>query len=123
MVKSSPGIIIVASKSANIRFLPLNSSLANANAESIITVNSKEYKQLGMFYILMSQATKSTVDIELSVTDTNSEVIRSGVSIDFIPIQRNYKTNVVGGLLTGSVKYNISIEDAFANDEHKMELN
>ena len=41
MVKSSPGIIIVASKNANNVFLPLNSRRANANAESTVMIRDK----------------------------------------------------------------------------------
>ena len=42
MVKSSPGIIIVASKNANKAFLPLNSKRENANAaRMVITKDNK----------------------------------------------------------------------------------
>jgi hypothetical protein len=54
---------------------------------------------------------KSLTHIEFTIKDgsVSEKVIRSNVQIVNVPIQRNYKTNIVGGLLTGTITYNISL--------------
>ena len=94
-----------------------------ATAGGTIIVNGKNYKQLGMYYVLMAETEQRTIDINYSVADTEENPIRSGAEITFIPIQRNYKTNVVGGLLTGKITYNITIDDEFNTSQNNNELN
>lgn len=71
------------------------------------------YKKIAMCYVMMDatqQADKTNVDIRYTITDQKGAAIRSDVSIYAIPLQSNYKTNVVGGLLTGTVTYTISLD-------------
>ena len=72
-----------------------------------ISVNSKDYKQLGTYYLFEDD--KSNINITYSVADNNANNIRSNVEILNVPVWKNYKTNVVGGLLTGTITYNITI--------------
>jgi len=72
-----------------------------------ISVNSKDYKQLGTYYLFEDD--KSNINITYSVADNNANDIRSNVEILNVPVWKNYKTNVVGGLLTGTITYNITI--------------
>ena len=55
------------------------------------------------------------------VDDNELKVIRSNVQIRNVPIQRNYKTNIVGGLLTGTITYNISL-GGFADQDKNQTL-
>lgn len=71
------------------------------------------YKKIAMCYVMMDatqQADKTNVDIRYTITDQKGDAIRSDVSIYAIPLQSNYKTNVVGGLLTGTVTYTVSLD-------------
>lgn len=87
-------------------------------ASGTLIVENTEYKLLGMCYVLMAEAEKETLYINYSVTDTQNEIISSNNSIPFVPVQRNYKTNIVGSLLTGTVNYQITIGEDFNNEEH-----
>lgn len=82
-----------------------------------LTVNDKTYKSIASCYVL-PDAQKENFDITYTINDQNSSAIRSNASISSIPLQANYKTNVVGGLMTGVIKYEISIQQAFNNAEH-----
>lgn len=80
------------------------------------TVDEKIYKNIAMCYVL-PDAQKENFDITYSIYDQNGDAIRSNVAINAVPLQANYKTNVVGGLLTGTVTYSVSIQQDFSTDE------
>ena len=87
-----------------------------------LTVDGVTYRQLGTFYVLMAEEEQKTINLKYSVYDTSDQPIRSDVDIIHIPVQRNFKTNIVGGLLTGTISYGISISEGFSNTEHNNEL-
>lgn len=82
---------------------------------SEFTVEEKTYKNIAMCYVL-PDAQKENFDITFSVYDQDGDAIRSDVAINAVPLQANYKTNIVGGLLTGTVTFNISLQETFDND-------
>ena len=85
---------------------------------SKFTVEEKSYKNIAMCYVL-PDAQKENFDITYSIYDQNSKAIRSDVVINAVPLQANYKTNVVGGLLTGIVTYNITLQTEYNNTENQ----
>lgn len=87
-----------------------------------LSVGENTYKSIAMCYIL-SESTKETKSITYSIYDQNGNAIREDVGIDYVPLQRNYKTNIVGGLLTGTVSYTIGFDEEFsADNEHGIEI-
>lgn len=80
------------------------------------------YKSLAMCYVL-AESEKQNADITYSVYDQNGNAIREDVTINHVPLQRNYKTNLVGGLLTGTISYSIFFDnELLTDDEHNMEI-
>ncbi len=86
-----------------------------------LTVNNTPYKSIASCYVL-PKAQKENFDITYTVNDQNSSAIRSDVTINSIPLEANYKTNVVGSLLTNTITYEIIIDKGFASNEHNKEL-
>lgn len=86
-----------------------------------LTVNNTVYKSIASCYVL-PDAEKENFDITYTIKDQSSAEIRSNVTINSVPLQANYKTNVVGGLLTGTVTYNISLEEDFNTSENNKEI-
>lgn len=70
------------------------------------------YKNIAQCFILPG-VQKENFDITFTLYDQNNKVIRDDVVIYNVPLQTNYKTNIVGGLLTGTVTYEISFEEGF----------
>ncbi len=87
-----------------------------------LKVAENTYKSLGSFFVLLPEAEEQTLDIKFTILDADDQSIREDVFIPHIPVQRNYKTNVVGGLLTGTVNYQVTISDGFSNTEHNKVL-
>ena len=75
------------------------------------------YEYMAMNYLLVS-ADKALVDVEFAYTNGTAEKVRT---VGSVPVQRNYRTNIYGQLLTSDVDINVTIEpgfdDAF-NNEH-----
>ena len=78
----------------------------NADAEGV---------QLLAVDYLFTGGVKSLVDVEFTYTDVNGKVAAAGEVMEFaaVPVQRNYRTNIVGSLLTSDGKFNIEIKPGF----------
>ena len=71
-------------------------------------VQPDTYKYLAMNYLLVS-STKSIADVEMSYDDQTRTYTN-------IPLQRNYRTNIYGSLLTKGIGFNVEIEKDFDGD-------
>ena len=66
------------------------------------------YKYLTMNYILIGED-KETVD----VTWTSDNASRPSVTFYSVPVQRNYRTNIFGALLTNPAEYDVEIKPGY----------
>ena len=73
------------------------------------------YEYLSMNYLLMS-ADKQLVDLEFTVKAADGSTRTLPVSA--VPVQRNYRTNIYGSLLTNSVNINVEIVPAFEEPDN-----
>ena len=76
------------------------------------------YDYLSMNYLLMS-ADKQLVDVEFTVTAEGGATRTLPVSA--VPVQRNYRTNIYGSLLTNSVNINVEIVPDFNKPDYEMD--
>ena len=69
---------------------------------------------------LFTGGEKSLVDVEFTYTDVNGKVDAAGEVMEFasVPVQRNYRTNIVGSLLTSDGNFNIETKPGFEEYEH-----
>ena len=67
------------------------------------------YKYLSMNYVLVPDY-KTVADVTLDYTNGSTPMTRTFTSV---PLQRNYRTNIYGSLLTNSVDFNVEIVPAF----------
>ena len=85
-----------------------------------IVVGGNTYDLLTVNYLFGYKGDKKLVDATLTYKYGSNEV-----SADFssVPIQQNYRTNIIGSLLTSEGKFNIEIEEGFADEEHTADEN
>ena len=76
------------------------------------------YDYLAMNYLLMS-TDKQLVDLEFTVKAADGSTRTLPVSA--VPVQRNYRTNIYGSLLTNSVNINVEIVPAFEEPDYEMD--
>ena len=80
-----------------------------------ITVNNISYKYLAMAYVL-ADADGSTHDVEFTFYRSDGRDV-SDLTVTGMPIQANFRTNIVGTLLTQSEDYNIEIDANFGQPD------
>ncbi|MEE0864905.1 MAG: DUF6562 domain-containing protein, partial [Alistipes sp.] len=69
-----------------------------------------------MNYLLVG-ADKETVEVEFSYTDGSNAKTRT---VGSVPVQRNYRTNIYGKLLTSDVDINITIEPEYEEPDYSL---
>ncbi len=76
------------------------------------------YEYLSMSYLL-ADTTPSSHKMSFTFTDESETAqapfIYSG--LEFVPIQRNWRTNIVGRILTGDISFNIKIDPIYENEQ------
>ncbi len=76
------------------------------------------YDYLSMNYLLMS-TDKQLVDVEFTVTAKGGAT--RTIPVSSVPVQRNYRTNIYGSLLTNSVNINVEIVPDFNKPDYEGE--
>ena len=110
----------------------VNYSLANIPADpAILEVDTdgdgtkEEYNWLSMSYILPADKTtgynKTTLDnVAFEFAPTAGEKIEFNQGLNAVPVQRNWRTNILGKILTGDITFNISIDPIYEDDENYL---
>ncbi len=80
----------------------------------------ENYVWLSMSYVLPLHRTNSNLLENLEFTFDpeagNDYVLNEG--LNSVPVQANYRTNIVGTILTGAIDFNITIDPIFTNDHN-----
>ena len=82
-----------------------------------LTVGGEEYHYLSMSYILAAE--KATVGAAYEFEGSVKVSLSEGLSS--VPVQRNWRTNIIGRLLTGTIDFEIVVDGDFY-DNHNVEL-
>ena len=81
------------------------------------------YEYLAMNYLLVA-ADKETMEVTFGCTDdvNNAAAAESyvGHTIGSVPVQRNYRTNIFGNLLTSDVDIHVSIDNFYEDEEYAV---
>ena len=83
----------------------------------------EDYKYLSMNYILPYDATTGDAsttleDLEFTFRSVAGNDITLTKGLDAVPVQRNWRTNIVGQILSGDLSLNISIVPGFNGDNN-----
>ena len=82
----------------------------------------EDYKYLSMCYILPNETTTGTAKTTAGTTFTfhpqagNDITLSDGLQA--IPVQRNYRTNIVGKILSGEVSFNVKVDPIYDGDHN-----
>lgn len=83
-------------------------------AEDLKNVGGKTYEYLAMNYVLVD-AEKSLVDAKFTLNNGETEIAE--LSVPNLPVQRNYRTNIVGNILTNQAVFDVVVDEEFEEDE------
>ncbi|WP_304217267.1 DUF6562 domain-containing protein [Phocaeicola plebeius] len=78
----------------------------------------EDYVYLSMSYILANDATtgyaKTTLeDLDFTFAPKSGNNINFSEGLNAVPVQRNWRTNIIGKILTGDVTFNITIDPIY----------
>ena len=82
------------------------------------TANGNTYDYLALNYLLVG-TDKGVVDCEFTYTDGTTN---GSKTISNVPVQRNYRTNIFGSILTGAVDLGITIDPAFEEPDYNYDM-
>lgn len=79
-----------------------------------LKVGNVEYTYIGTAYLLVNdgEPLKDNVSITIYDNDANKTEINT-LSYDNVPFKRNYRTNILGALLTNPIEFNIVVDERF----------
>ncbi|MBP3289931.1 MAG: hypothetical protein J6L75_03080, partial [Alistipes sp.] len=87
-------------------------------ATGTITANGKTYSHIAMNYVLVNE--KELVDVTLTLaedaTEGTADLTRNYTSV---PVQRNYRTNIIGNILTSTADFNVEIKPGFTEPAYE----
>ena len=88
----------------------------NLIPEGNLTVNTTEYKKVAMNYALVpaTQDNSATVDVYYEI-NTNNGTVKN--TIPNVPVKKNYRTNIIGNLLTSNATYTIEVKPGFEDGD------
>ena len=82
----------------------------------------EDYEYLSMSYILPNDATDGTqktlasAEFTFKAASGTEIVVKNG--LQNLPLQRNYRTNIVGNILSGTTTFTVVVDPAFSTPDH-----
>ena len=90
----------------------------NALAAGKMTIKGKDYDYLAMNYLLVNE--KKTVEVGFGVKSTKNE--ERAITFNNVPVQRNFRTNIYGSLLTNALNVNVEIIPGFNEPDYEVNV-
>ena len=93
---------------------------AEIEKDEVFPVTGYEY--LAMNYILVNE--QETIEVEFSYTNENTTgqvVSTKTCNVGSVPVQRNYRTNIYGAILTSNVDIKVEIVPGYEEPAHEVE--
>ena len=100
--------------------LAANTIPASATPSRTLTVSGTNYKYIGLNYLLVgNEGQQSLIKADLQIFkegDDNTPV--NTLAFSNVPVQRNYRTNIIGNLLTSQTQFSITLDEMYENDKN-----
>ena len=78
------------------------------------------YKYVAMDYVLVGKAAKTLSDVTLMLTATGTQSTTPEFTYSNVPLQGNYRTNIVGNLFTSPAEVQIEITPGFETPDNDV---
>ena len=89
-------------------------------SETVLSVNGKSYQYVAMNYVGFAEATGSTVKVDYVINTENVGTITN--TINNVPVKANYRTNIIGNLITSMSDYTITLENKWNESVTEYEI-
>jgi hypothetical protein len=88
----------------------------NIVPDQALTVQGTNYTYIGTVYLLVND--KMLQDVAITIYNESDSKEINTLEYSNVPMQRNYRTNILGALLTNPVKFNIIVDEAFEEPDY-----
>lgn len=89
-----------------------------ADPKDILKAGGKDYKYVAMDYVLVGKSAKTLSDVTLTLTATGTQSATPKFTYSNVPLQANYRTNIVGNLFTSPAEVQIEITKDFGTPDN-----
>ena len=79
-----------------------------------LTVDGEMYKYLSLSYVFAPETERNLATVTATLTVEGKDV---SLKVPNIPTQRNFRTNIIGDLLTNSAEFNVVVNPEFNGDK------
>lgn len=91
-----------------------------ADPNAILTAGGKNYKYVAMDYVLVGKSAKTLSEVTLNLTATGTQSTTPEFTYSNVPLQANYRTNIVGNLFTSPAEVQIEITPGFGTPDNDV---
>ena len=91
-----------------------------ADPNAVLTAGGKDYKYVAMDYVLVGKSAKTLSDVTLTLTATGTHSATPKFTYSNVPLQANYRTNIVGNLFTSPAEVQIEITPGFGTPDNDI---
>jgi hypothetical protein len=85
-----------------------------------LMVGTTGYYWVAMNYLLVPSDTQATVTVDATFVTDGGTVTHN---LEYVPLKKNYRTNIIGDLFTSSTRLNIVVDPEFEKEDLWKEIN
>ena len=91
-----------------------------ADPNAILKAGGKDYKYVAIDYVLVGKSAKTLSDVTLTLTANGTHNATPRFTYSNVPLQANYRTNIVGNLFTSPAEVQIEITKDFETPDNDV---
>lgn len=111
--------LLTGTTSSSVTDLTATFALTELPSETLSAAN-KTYKYVAMNYVLVGKGAKTLSDITLTLDATGAVSGKPEYTYTNIPLQGNYRTNIVGDLFTSPASIDITVDKNFKEGDNNV---
>ena len=104
----------------DVEFANVNLPSDPNDPNATFTVAGKSYTYVAMDYVLVGKNAKTLSDVTLTLDVTGTTSAATEYTYPNVPLQGNYRTNIVGNLFTSPADINITVVPGFGNPDENI---
>lgn len=120
LTKAATSLNLLDGTTAGEATVTFASAALPADPNDILKAGGKDYKYVAMDYVLVGKSAKTLSEVTLTLTATGVQSATPEFTYSNVPLQANYRTNIVGNLFTSPAEVNITIDPAFDTPAHNV---
>ena len=91
-----------------------------SDPNATLTAGGKDYKYVAMDYVLVGKSAKTLSEVTLTLTATGAQSATPEFTYSNVPLQANYRTNIVGNLFTSPAEVQIEVTPDFGTPDNDV---